>query len=87
MKKDKVVILGFTTHRKLAPWDDESFEIWGINDLYVNEDIKRWDRWFQLHHPDHYEGSKGRETVPGMCEEYARWDCPVYLWKKRKDIF
>ena len=86
MKKDKVAILGFTTHKKLAPYDDDSFEIWGINDLYSQEGVARWDRWFQIHHPEHYKGSDGRDTLPAMYEEYAKWDCPVYMWKKNKDI-
>ena len=86
MKKNKVAILGFTAHRKLAPFDDESFEIWGINDLYVYEDIKRWDRWFQIHHPEHYKGSPGRTTVPEMYAEYAKWDCPVYMWQKDDNV-
>ena len=86
MKKDKVAIVGFAPHRKLAPFDDESFEIWGINDLYTCGDVKRWDRWFQIHHPDHYAGSKGRKTIPEMYAEYVKWDCPVYMVEKEKDI-
>lgn len=86
MKKDKVAIVGFAPHRKLAPWNDESFEIWGINDLYAREDVTRWDRWFQIHNPDHYTGSQGRDTIREMYAEYAKWDCPVYLLEKHKDI-
>ena len=86
MKKDKVAIIGFTTHKRLAPYDDDSFEIWGINDLYSDKDIKRWDRWFQIHHPEHYKGSSGRASVPEMYAEYAKWDCPVYMWQKDDSV-
>lgn len=44
-----------------VPYDDESWEIWGLSDNYRN--MKRWDRWFELHdvewhrenHPPHWE--------------------------------
>lgn len=58
--KNKVAICGMaTTSRHLAPYDDDSFEIWGLNESYwgghVGPDktpyLKRWDRWFQMH-PD-----------------------------------
>lgn len=54
----KVAIIGMaTTSRHLAPWDDESFEIWGLNESYWaghkgpdgKPYMKRWDRWFQMH--------------------------------------
>jgi hypothetical protein len=56
--KSKVAICGMaTTSRHLAPWDDDSFEIWGLNESYygghVGPDkkpfLKRADRWLQLH--------------------------------------
>ena len=58
--KKKVAIIGMaTTSRHLAPFDDDEFEIWCLNESYwgghVGPDktpyLKRWDRWFQLH-PD-----------------------------------
>jgi hypothetical protein len=58
--KSKVAIVGMaTTSRHLAPWDDEDFEIWCLNESYwgghVGPDkkpfLKRADRWFQMH-PD-----------------------------------
>ena len=56
--KKKVAIIGMaTTSRHLAPWDDDEFEIWGLNESYwgghVGPDktpyMKGWDRGFQMH--------------------------------------
>lgn len=54
---DKVAIVAMAeTSRHLAPYDDLSYEIWGLNEEYVIPDIlhtkdgqPRVDRWFQLH--------------------------------------
>jgi hypothetical protein len=44
------------TSRHLAPWDDPSVEIWGLNESYARRHkakgetyMRRWDRWFQMH--------------------------------------
>jgi len=85
-KKKKVAILGTVAHYALAPFDDESFEIWGINDLYLSEGVKRWDRWFQLHHPGYYTGRGAGATYEEMLATYSKWDCPVYLFQKHPQI-
>lgn len=47
-KKDKVIILGYCPYTLAdVPWDNEDFEIWGMNDLYTQ--IPRADRWFEMH--------------------------------------
>lgn len=46
-KKDKVCIVGFADSRDQAPYNDESYEIWGLNSLF--ESIPRWDLWFEIH--------------------------------------
>lgn len=81
--KDKVAIVGFSTnHRHLAPVDDESYEIWGMNNAYVH--LKRADRWFELHSEDQYGWDLRR---PG---EHVKWlknfDGPLYLIEKRQDM-
>lgn len=48
----KVAIVGFTQSRTLAPYADGDWEIWGLNDLYLDmpvlQDVQRL-RWFQVH--------------------------------------
>lgn len=81
--KDKVAIVGFSTnHRHLAPLDDPSYEIWGLNNGYVH--LKRADRWFELHSEDQYGWDLRR---PG---DHAGWlkafRGPLYLIEARTDM-
>lgn len=84
--KKKVAILGSVSHRVKAPYDDLEFEIWGINDLYTCPDVKRWDRWFQLHDPAFYGTADTRQGFEAMLQRYAKMDCPVYLFKEHPQI-
>jgi hypothetical protein len=46
--RKSVAIVGYAAStRGLAPFDDPSFEIWGLNQL--NRFITRADRWFEMH--------------------------------------
>ena len=48
-KRKKVAIFGFATNTlHLVPWEDPSFEIWGMNQGYINAQ-RRADRWFEMH--------------------------------------
>jgi len=81
----KVAIVGYTPTRVYAPYDDERWEIWGLNDLYRwKNEVPRWTRWFNMHQD---RPSPGARTPYAKClEEYAKWDCPVYLLEKHPDI-
>lgn len=46
-KKKKVAIVGCSDSKNLAPFNDQSFEIWGVNNLFYH--IPRYDRWFEIH--------------------------------------
>jgi hypothetical protein len=56
-KNRRIALVGMAhSTRSLAPFDNPTWEIWGINEAYAkknkNDDepfMKRWDRWFQLH--------------------------------------
>jgi hypothetical protein len=49
-RTDKVAIVGFApSSMQLAPFGDESWEIWTLNNIYTAFDLPRWDRWFELH--------------------------------------
>lgn len=59
--KEKVAIIGKASNSQmLAPFEDDSWEIWGLSNAYV--DIPKWDQWFELHdweyhrrvNPEHY---------------------------------
>ena len=71
-KRTKVAIVGFTDHKKLAPFKDKDFEIWGLNALFSHgQEVPRADRWFDLHPVDVISQDRW--------EWYAGQKIPVYL--------
>lgn len=48
-KNDKLAIVGFAETRNLTPWEDPTFDIWGVNEEYNYPWMKRFDLWFQMH--------------------------------------
>ncbi len=83
----KVAIVGAGDSRKLAPFDDLSWEIWSCNNLYP--EIPRRDRWFEVHH-FYFDGEKyyrkGEEEFRGKnvkdyLEDLNKLNCSVYMQK------
>lgn len=62
----KVAIVGFADSYALAPFDDPSVEIWGINELHRY--LPRWDRWFELHARESFEIKGHRDQ-----EHHVNW--------------
>jgi len=89
--RDKVAIIGFTTHNRYAPWADESYDIAGLNDLHGMVEqyapgIFTTDRvrWFQLHREDGENFHGVRD--PTHREWLSKATCPVYMWAKHPEI-
>ena len=78
----KVAVLGFTESWRLAPFGDPSWEIWGLNELYML--IPRWTRWFELHRREIYEADKNR--VSDHVERLKAMTVPVYMQQRWEDI-
>jgi len=100
-KRRKVAILGYTPTRLQAPYDNiEEFEIWGLNDLYrfkSDTDVKRWDRWFEIHTEKcirimdtvKLAPNAGREKQPSAddhLKELGSWNVPVYMVRKFAEV-
>lgn len=79
--KDKVAILGFAPSYKLAPFNDDSFEIWGLGDLYTM--IPRYDRWFELHTREVIEA---HSRTGQFLDWLKQCTVPLYMVKKFEDI-
>lgn len=47
--KKKLCILGTASSMKEAPYEDDSFEMWGVSGLLGSADCKRLDRVYELH--------------------------------------
>lgn len=85
----KVAIVGYSLSKNMAPFNDETFEIWGLNDLYKH--IPRYDRWFQLHTANevekrHIESPDNRDSWAAHFEKLKDLNCPVYLQQEHTGI-
>lgn len=86
-RRDRVAIVGFAgTSRHLAPYDDKSVEIWGLNEAHRQPWMRRITRWFQIHqrwdftkqnnesYRDHWEWLQKEQPFP------------IYMIEKAQDI-
>lgn len=83
-QKDKVIILGFAPDtRDLAPIEDDSFDLWALNELYLDmpKVAQNAAAWFQLHG---YEPPDVRDKE--QPKNLSQLNCPVYMWGKHRDI-
>ena len=93
-KRDKVAIVGFAESRDLAPFQDTSWEIWGLNSLF--EIIPpRHDRWFEIHDRAIFGMDTNREIGYGLTREGKPYmqalaelsmECPIYMVDQYDDI-
>lgn len=66
------VVLGAPSSVMLAPYDDPSWEIWGL--VWRRNELKRYDRLFEIHEDWQHLGSE----YPAMV---STLDCPVVVGK------
>ena len=83
-KKDKVCIVGFAESKVQTPFDDDSFEFWGVNEMYMDPTIKKLDVIFELHD---YKWIKEGKRLKG----HLKWlqdnqDVPVFMQEHFEDI-
>jgi len=84
---DKVAIVGCSDSKVDAPFDDESWEIWGVNNLFYH--ISRYSRWFEIHNikldgntwfrrgDADFRGQSVNDYIKGI----AGMKCPIYMQK------
>lgn len=68
--KKKVALIGTTLSKNNAPYDDESWEIWSLNEC----DVLRFDRHFEMH-PMEVQNDRELEWL-AKCEK------PVYVMEE-----
>lgn len=66
----KVAIIGFAESWKLAPFDDPTVEVWGLNELHKY--LPRWNRWFELHDAETL-GVTTRDLSEGEQKRHLDW--------------
>lgn len=64
-KRNKVAIVGCSKSREEVPWDDDTFEFWGVNNAFITylqeakegapNRLEQFTRWFELH-PIDFDG-------------------------------
>ena len=83
-KRDKVAIMGFaTSSRSLAPFDDPSYEIWTLNQLYRH--VPRCTRHFDIHRnweEDNVDGTDHR----GWIREAGEAGIPTYMVEHHPEL-
>lgn len=83
---DKVVIVGFTDHRQLAlgaPYNDGTWELWGLNELYRYMPVDRFHRWFEIHGRAYLEKEEdGRKHT----NDLKKFHIPIYMQQRHEDI-
>ena len=82
--KKTVAFVGMSfTSCSLAPWDDESVEIWGVNEQHIYPWMKRWDRWFQMHERKYFTSGVVPDHYPWLQEEHNK---PIYMLNVHEEI-
>jgi len=83
-QRKKVIILGFAPDtRNMAPVDDPTFDVWPLNELYLEMPILREyaTGWFQLHGS---EPSTIRD--PQQKLSLSKLKCPIWMWNVHPEI-
>ena len=66
----KVAICGFAESYKTAPFEDQTMEVWGLNELWKY--LPRWNRWFEIHDADTLGVTK-RDLTEGEMKRHLDW--------------
>jgi len=81
----KICILGTApSSYKLAPFHDESWEVWGLTLLY--RDIPRWDRWFELHSLKTLEETFADHEYMQYVKWMSEQTKPVFTFKEQEEL-
>jgi len=73
--RKKVAIVGFASNSlHQVPWEDPSFEIWGMNQGAMNFK-RRADRWFEMHLPEATPDIR----MPDYMEWLRQLTIPIYM--------
>lgn len=72
MEQKSIVILGTASSRVQAPFEDDSFTIWGVSTTASYPDVKRVDKIFELH-PRRYWG------IPQVTQDLKDFDGQVVM--------
>jgi hypothetical protein len=81
-KRSKVALVGFaSTSRHLAPYDDDEWEIWALNESHGTPWLRRITRYFQIH--QEWDFMKGGNQTYKLHRHWLQQDhpFPIYMQK------
>ena len=84
----KVCIIGTTPSAAEAPYDDESWEIWGVS--HRHDYVTRATRWFELHthqHEPHDWADEWDENLAKWTQDCELWDLDRYPVESIKNAY
>ncbi len=86
--KKTVALVGMSpANCGLAPWEDESAEIWALNEMHAFPWCKRATRWFQLHPRSSFTREEAVRGVRGHYEWLKeQHGIPIYMQEQCDDI-
>lgn len=82
----RIAILGFAPSRTEAPFDELSWDIWGVNDVYAH--VKRVDATFEIHHLQNLgnrRNPKYEEWMRAGCPSGTKASTPIYMVEPRAE--
>lgn len=89
----RVAIIGKApASRDLAPYEDETFEVWTLSDLVLRRQVPRFNRHFELHPPDGWLKARPKQTWHKVAPDYWEWlksipkEIPVYMHHKTEEV-
>ena len=86
-RRDRVAIVGFAgTSRHLAPYDDKSVEIWGLNEAHRQPWMRRITRWFQIHQSWDFKKQNNESYRDHWEWLQTEQPFPIYMQKKYKAV-
>ena len=81
-KEKKVCILGYAPHLKETPFQDESWELWGINSLYrqlPEVPLSRFSAWFEIHSVEFLANRADQKAVKDHFKVLSEMKMPLYM--------
>lgn len=83
--RTKVALVGFASSYKDAPYSDESWEIWGLNEAWKY--FPRWDRWFEMHKREVFAKEGDRDQAAHVAWlQNQDGQRPIYMLQPFDDI-
>lgn len=94
-KKERVAIVGCASSKDMAPYGDDSWEFWGVNNLFLTMPKVKWSRWFEIHEftrdpagnwirrgKNDFRGQPVNDYVKGL----LTLKCPIYMQRHWPEI-